>query len=344
MAKETLAKLLGAGASARTRAARLRLAGGTLSVALGLCVMGLKFYAYRLTGSTALLSDAIESVVNVAAAGFALWAVHTAEDPPDDEHPYGHGKIEFVTAVFEGGLISFAALVIAYEAIAALLRGPSPPNLEQGLLVVVAASALNGLLGALLLAIGRSTSSMALEADGKHVLTDFLTSLGVLLGLGVVKLTGLAWLDPVIALLMACLLALTGVPLVRKAISGLIDAADPVLLEGLLGSLERNRVPGLIRLHHVRAMRNGRRIHVDGHLVVPEFWSIEKSHDLVDSFQDAVVGDIFLEGEIELHIDPCRRVYCRSCDLPGCPVRQHPFEHRPPMNLQELRSPVDITD
>ncbi|MGZ3653266.1 MAG: cation diffusion facilitator family transporter, partial [Bdellovibrionota bacterium] len=311
---------------------------------IGISVMALKFYGYHLTGSTALLSDALESVVNVTAAGFALWAIRAAEDPPDDEHPYGHGKIEFVTAVFEGGLITFAGLVIAYEAILAMIHGPHMPNLEQGLWVVIAAGGINGLLGWILVVIGKDTESAALVADGKHVLTDFATTCAILLALGVVKLTGLAWIDPAIALLMAGILAYTGIPLVRGSINGLIDAADPALLERLLASLERNRRPGLIRMHHVRAMRNGRRIHVDGHLVLPEFWSIEQSHDLVDAFQEAVVKDSFLEGEIEFHIDPCRRVYCRSCDLEPCPIRREPFEHRPPLNLTELRSPVDITD
>jgi cation diffusion facilitator family transporter len=326
------------------RARELRLIGALVSLGVGLLVMALKFYAYRLTGSMALLSDALESVVNVAAAGFVLWAVRAAEDPPDDEHPYGHGKIEFVTAVFEGGLISFAALMIAYEAVLALVRGPEIPDLTQGLPVVITAGALNGLLAITLLRIGKRTDSAALVADGKHVLSDFATTLGIVLCLGVVKWTGLAWMDPAIALVMAGALAFTGIPLVRGAINGLIDAADPMLLEKLLGSLERNRKPGLIRMHHVRAMRNGRRIHVDGHLVVPEFWTVEASHDLVDSFQDAVVKELFLEGEIEFHIDPCRRVYCRSCDLADCPIRGEPFQHRPPLDLLELRSPVDITD
>ena len=329
---------------ALTNKRSLRVSGGTLALSFGIAVMALKFYGYKLTGSTALLSDAIENIVNVVAAAFALVAIRVADDPPDEEHPYGHGKMEFVTAVFEGGLISFAALAIAYTAVVALIHGPKVPNLEQGLWVVIAAGGVNGLLGWLLLTIGNDTESAALVADGKHVLTDFMTTIGILVALVLVKITGFAWLDPVIGLVLAIVLAATGIPLVRTAIDGLIDAADPGLLERLLGSLERNRQPGLIRAHHVRAMRNGRRIHVDGHIVLPEFWTIEKSHDVVESYEAAVVKDIFLEGEIEFHIDPCRRVYCRSCDLEGCPVRLHPFEHRPPLNLTELRSPVDITD
>lgn len=328
-------------AHSTARAARLRLTGGLLSLAVGLAVMALKFYAYRLTQSTALLSDALESVVNVAAAGFAIWAIRAAEDPPDEEHPYGHGKIEFVTAVFEGGLISFAAFVIAFEAFQALFRGHPMPDLDHGLWVVVAAGGVNGLLGAVLLAIGRDTDSMALVADGKHVLSDFLTTIGILVGLGVAKWTGLAWLDPAIALLMAGLLAYTGVPLVRTAINGLIDAADTPLLEKILGSLERHRVPGVIRLHKVRAMRNGRRIHVDGHIVLPEFWSIEQAHDFVEAFEEKVVKDIFLEGEIEFHLDPCRKAYCAGCDLSECPVRLSPYLSRPPLALSEMMSTND---
>lgn len=326
------------------RARRLRLAGGLLSLAVGTIVMALKFYAHSLTGSTALLSDAIESIVNVAAAAFALWAIRAAESPPDPEHPYGHGKIEFVTAVFEGGLISFASLVIAYEALRALLLGAPPPNLEQGLWVVIVAGVLNGLLGVTVLAIGRSTRSIALEADGRHVLSDCLTTIGILLGLGVAKWTGLAWIDPLIALCAAGLLAYTGVPLMRRAIDGLIDTADPALLRQLLQALERSREPGLIRLHHVRAMRNGRSIHVDGHIVLPEFWSIERAHETLQRYEEAVLRDGALEGEIELHADPCRQLYCRSCDLTLCPVREHAFESRPPLSLAELTSPVDITD
>jgi cation diffusion facilitator family transporter len=330
--------------SSRQADARLRLFGGLLSLGLGLAIMAMKFLAYRLTGSTALLSDALESVVNVVAAAFALWAVRAAEAPPDPEHPYGHGKLEFVTAVFEGGLISFAALMIGYEAVVALLRDVKAPNLDQGLWIVGLAGLLNGLLGFALIAIGRRTRSAALVADGKHVLTDFVTTIGIIVGLALVKITGFAWLDPLIALVMAALLASTGVPLVKEAISGLIDAADETLLEKMLISFEKHRRPGIIRLHHVRAMRNGRRIHVDGHVVVPEFWTVDQAHEETEAFEGDVVADSFSEGEMEFHLDPCRQAYCRSCEVAPCPIRLEAFAHRPPLNLLELLSPVDITD
>ncbi|NUM89495.1 MAG: cation transporter, partial [Bdellovibrionales bacterium] len=303
-----------------TASKRLRMGAILGSLFTGILIMGLKFQTWRLTGSTAILSDALESVVNVVAAAFAVMAVRAAHAPPDANHPYGHGKIEFVTAVFEGGLITFAALVIAYEAIRTLLAGPVAPNLDEGLWLILLAGGLNGMLGAALLMIGKRTESMALVADGKHVLSDFLTSMGVILGLGVVKLTNLAWLDPVIALLMAVVLGLTGVPLVKGAVDGLIDAADGTLLERLRASLERHRPRELIRFHHVRAMRNGRRIHVDGHVVIPEFWKLSEAHDRVHAFETEIVASVFQEGEIEFHLDPCRRVYCKSCEVESCPV------------------------
>ena len=323
---------------------RLRLFAGIFSLLFGALIMGLKFYAFHLSQSTAILSDALESVVNVAAAGFSLWAIRAAEEPPDEQHPYGHGKFEFVTAIFEGGLISFAALLIGYEALHSLWSSPEVPELSDGLLLLALAGLLNGALGFFLFQTGKRTQSAALEADGKHVFSDFISSLALIFGLLLVKATGFAWLDPLLALGVAIFLAVTGIPLVRRALDALIDAADPDLLEKLLVAMEETREPGLIRLHHVRAMRNGRRVHVDGHLVVPEFWSVEKAHDATEEYVNAIVAKLKLEGEMEFHTDPCRKAYCASCDLDSCPIRANPFEARSPLELKELVSMVDITD
>lgn len=322
----------------------LRLAAGAISLVVGVVILSMKFYVYGLTHSTAILSDALESIVNVIAAAFALFAIRAAHTPPDEKHPYGHGKLEFVNAVFEGGLITFAAVMIAYEAIHALIDLKPAPDLSSGLGIIIGAGVLNGLLGLFLIGAGKRTDSMALLADGKHVLSDFYTSVGVIVGLGIVKLTGIWWLDPAIALVMATVLALTGIPLVKNAISGLIDAADMKLLERLRDSIEANPHAGIIRLHHVRAMRNGRRIHIDGHIVIPEFWTVEKAHDEVDIFQDKIVQGLFPEAEVEFHLDPCRRVYCAKCDVDSCPVRKTAFVSRQPHTIKELTRPVDITD
>jgi cation diffusion facilitator family transporter len=324
---------------------RIRLSAAFISLVLGLAIFIAKYKAYKITGSAAILSDALESVVNVIAAGFALFAIHHAHTPPDKNHPYGHGKIEFIAAVFEGGLICFAAALIAFEAIQALFHGSAPRELDFGIWIILACGLLNGLLGAFLILVGKKTFSLALEADGRHILTDFLSSLGILLGLLLVKWTGWSWLDPVTALGMSVLLLLTGFPLMRRAIGGLLDATEHPLLEKLLLAFEKHRFSGCINVHHIRAMRNGRRIHVDGHIVIPEFWSVINAHDQVDEMTKLIVKDIFPEGgEMELHLDPCRKVYCHRCDLKNCPIRTEPQNTSNAFTLNELINPMDLTD
>ncbi|MCO5143209.1 MAG: cation diffusion facilitator family transporter [Oligoflexia bacterium] len=325
-------------------AKKIRIRAALTSLIAGLGIMGIKFTAYYLSDSTAILSDALESIVNVVAASFALWAIHVAHEPPDENHPYGHGKLEYVTSIFEGGLISFAGIMITAEAIQALSDPPELPKLTLSIALLVIAGLLNGILGLFLVRTGKKNHSMALEADGKHVLSDFYTSCGLILGLVIVEITNLVWIDTLMAFIMAAILFATGIPLVKRAIDGLIDAADIPLLEKLLTVVEKIRSPEIINIHHVRAMRNGRRIHVDGHVVVPEFLSIDLAHDLVAKFEKSVTESAFIEGEMELHLDPCRQVYCTQCELKNCPIRKQNFQARPPLTMHKFTSPVDPTD
>src|SRR5262245_28807883 len=209
---------ISADAAAESRA---RVRAGLVSLVVGTVILAAKFWAYRLTGSTAILSDALESIVNVVAAVFALGGILFAAQPADRNHPYGHGKIEFFSAAFEGGLIAFAAILIVYEALSALVAGPELRALDVGLAIVGATGVANALLGVYLLRTGRRHTSLALEADGKHVLSDALTSAGIVVGLGLVRVTGLAWLDPLVACGVAGVLFWTGFRLVRVAAGGL---------------------------------------------------------------------------------------------------------------------------
>ena len=211
------------------------------SILAGLAILGGKYWAYRISGSAALMSDAIEGVVNVVAAIFALGAVLFSERPPDREHPYGHGKIEHFSAAFEGGLISLAAALILWEAIDTLIHGSQIRNLGMGILVNVGAGALNGLLGLFLVRMGRRHRSRAIEADGHHVLSDFWTTVGLALGLLIVRFTGLHWVDPLLAIGVSVLLASTGFRLVRTSSQALLDQEDPELLARLVEVL--NRIP-----------------------------------------------------------------------------------------------------
>src|ERR1041384_5371745 len=197
-----------------------------LSLLISLALLAVKFQAYRLTGSTAILSDALESIVNVVAAIFALGALVFAGRPADRNHPYGHGKMEFLSAAFEGGLIAFAAVLIVYEVVQALLYGVSLRALDTGVAVVLGAGLVNLALGVYLVRTGRRYDSITLVADGRHVMADFYTSAGIVVGLLLVRVTGFGWLDPLVAAVVALNLLWTGLRLVRQAAAGLLDEED----------------------------------------------------------------------------------------------------------------------
>jgi cation diffusion facilitator family transporter len=320
-------------------AARARLRAVVISLAVGAVLLAAKYQAYRLTGSTAILSDALESIVNVVAAVFGLGGIVFAGRPADRNHPYGHGKIEFFSAAFEGGLIAFAAVLIVYEVILSLLRGPDVHALDVGVAIVLGAGLVNLLLGWYLIRAGRKYESLTLVADGRHVLADFYTSAGIVIGLLLVRFTGIVWLDPVLAAVVALNLLWTGFRLVRQAAGGLLDEEDTALLDRLLEVLQPHLSQGVIRVHHLRAIRAGRFHHVDAHLVVPEFWSVERSHETAEDLAERLIKEVGVEGEMTLHTDPCHRVYCRMCDLDDCPVRREPFGGRPPLTLEEAVQP-----
>ena len=310
-----------------------------VSLVVAVLLLGVKFFAYHRTGSQAIFSDALESIVNVVAAAFALGVLTYAGQPADRDHPYGHGKVEFFSAAFEGGLIFCAAVLILWQAGVALAHGSAPQQLDLGLWLTFGAGLANGALGLWLVRHGRRLHSAALEADGHHVLSDFYTSLGVVAGLLAVWLTDLPWLDPLVAAAMGLLLLVTGWKLVARAIAGLLDAEDPALLRHLVTVLDQHVRDGVIRVHHLRAIRAGRFRHVSAHLVVPEFWSVQQAHDTAEALAEKVLRELPGEGHIDFHTDPCERSYCRSCDLDACSVRAQPFVRLVPLTVDEAVAP-----
>jgi cation diffusion facilitator family transporter len=323
--------------------AQRRARAGLISLCVSLVLLAVKLEAFRRTGSTAVLSDALESIVNVLAALFGLGSILFAGRPADRNHPYGHGKIEFFSAAFEGGLIAFAALLILFEAVSAFVVGPELRALDVGLALVLGAGVANAVLGVYLVRTGRRAGSLALVADGKHVLSDSLTSAGIVAGLLLVRYTGLEWLDPLAACVVALLLFRTGWRLVREAAAGLLDEEDTPLLERLVAVLGPRIGQGMVGVHGLRAMRAGRFHHVGAHLVVPEFWSVERAHLFSEELGRGVIRELGIEGELEFHTDPCHRAYCARCDLADCAVRVEPFRARPPLTVEEAVRPDDGT-
>ena len=312
---------------------RIRLA--LLSIVAGAVLLGLKYLAYVLSGSVALKSDAIESIVNVVAALFALGAVVFAGRPADKKHPYGHGKIEHFSAAFEGGLISLASVFILFEAAKGFIYGVEFKNLGLGLAVNLFAGALNGVLGWFMLRQGRRTRSRALEADGHHILSDFWTSVGIALGLIAVKFTGAKWVDPLMAMVVGLLLARTGFRLVKESSQALLDMEDPDVLGKVLEAMNRVRTLDIIAIHEMRTFRSGRYTHVDVHIVVPEFYPVRQAHDLCEEFGKRALVDGNIEGEMHTHVDPCGRIYCDRCPVEDCAIRQAPKTNEATFILEE---------
>lgn len=311
-----------------------RLRAGRLALVAGLGVFAAKLVAWWLTGSTAVLSDALESVVNVVAGALLLYSLHVSHQPADRNHPYGHGKVEFFSAGVEGTLIGIAALLIGIEAVRQLVLGPELRRLDLGLLVVTAATAVNGALGAYLIRVGRRSHSLALVADGRHLLTDVATSVGVIVGLAAVRITGITILDPLVALLVALQIVRTGWLLAREAVGGLMDEADPDLLGRLVTALETDRAPWCIDAHSLRAWRSGPVQHADLHMVVPRYFDADRLHEIDERIEAAMLAAAGLPGEAIVHFDPCRPRYCRRCAMADCPVRESPFEARRPLTLE----------
>lgn len=317
---------------------RYRKKASLISLIVGIALLLLKFWAYNLTRSQAVFSDALESIVNVVAASLALFVVFYATKPADSDHPYGHGKVEYFSAAFEGGLITFAAVFIVVEAVRAYIAGHRLYHLDQGLPLVAFAGVANLLLGLYLIRTGKSNQSVALKASGHHLLSDFWTSFGVALGLLFMFITGQTWIDSLIALAVGGYLAFTGIRLVRESIGGLMDEEDPELLRDLAKIMESHLTYGIIQVHHVRVIRSGWYHHIDAHVVVPEYWTVSDIHDRVLAFETAVINNYQFDGEMNFHVDPCRRAYCRVCSVKDCPIRVEKFEERLSILLEDLRS------
>ena len=319
---------------------RIRIA--VLSIVAGCLILALKYFAFNVSQSAALKSDAIESMVNVVAAVFALGAIIFADKPADREHPYGHGKIEHFSAAFEGGMISLAAVLIAYETIRSLILKVPLENLGLGLAINLAAGALNGLLGLYLVRRGQSLRSHALEADGHHVLSDFYTTIGLGVGLLLVHFTGLTWLDPLMAMGVCALLAYTGFKLVRSSSAALLDTEDPDMVQRLVRAMNKVRPTEIIAIHELRTLRSGRYSHVDIHMVIPEFYAIGQGHDLAERFGKAVLAEADIEGELHTHVDPCQRAFCSQCEVARCPVRLEPQTNESAITIDQAVAPGPI--
>ena len=317
---------------------------GTVIVATLLFLV--KLQAFRLTGSQAIFSEAMESIVNVLASVIAFYVIYYAAKPADKDHPYGHGKAEYLSAALEGGLIAFAAFLIIVEAAQAFYENRPLQSLNVGLIMMAATGGVNLVMGFYLKHLGKIKHSVAIEGSGRHLIADFWTTAGVIIGLGLVYVTNIIWIDRVIAVFVSIHLMREGYSLIRKSIGGLLDEEQESVIENIQTLINKTHQEGIIQVHHVRVMRSGKFHHIDAHVVVPEFWSVEEAHDNTNVYERLIFKNYLFNGEIHFHIDPCRRLYCRFCDVKECPVRQNDFQGFREMSVKEITDkdePREIT-
>lgn len=278
-----------------------------LSIGTALVTMGMKYGAYLLTGSVGLLSDAIETLVNLAAAIVALVALRLAARPADEKHPYGHGKAEYMSAGAEGVMIVVAAALIIYTAIERLLHPEPLDALGLGLIITALATVLNLVVGLLIVRAGRRERSIALVADGKHLLTDVWTSIGVIVGVALVTVTHWAPLDSLVAMAVAVNILIVGYGLVRHAFDGLLDRALPVderrQVMDVLDAVRDAYPAGEVAFHDVQTREAGRMRFVRMHVLVPGDWSVSRGHQLVADVEHRV-KDVLPGAEVDTHVEP----------------------------------------
>ena len=299
-------------------------------------LMCAKFYAFHLTRSSAVFSDALESIINVVASAFALMSIVLAARPPDKNHPYGHGKVEYFSAGFEGALIIIAAIGIFKSGLAHILKPQPLPNLTDGLYILLGTGLINLILGLVLVRTGKKTHSLALTADGKHVLTDVITSAGVLLGLLLVHLTGLYWLDGAIACMVGFSILYTGIILIKESSAGLMDRAEPALLQEISSLLEKHRKDNWVGIHELRAFRSGSIVNVSLHLILPRGFSLSEAHLEAEEVEAVIEGYFEGRATVLVHLDPCSDPDCPVCRRYACELRGSEKSDPTPWNVETL--------
>lgn len=298
----------------------------TLSFLVSLLLLAIKFYAFHLTNSKAILTDALESIVNVVASGFAIYSIYLSALPRDNNHPYGHGKVEFFSAGLEGTLIILAGLFIIYQAVATLIHPEPLSMLPTGMALIAVSGGINGWLGYMLLKKGKAYNSLTLEADGRHILTDAASSAVLLIGIGIIYYTGYFFLDSVLSIVFSLYIIFNGYLLVRKSVAGLMDESNPKAMTATVEILNRHRKENWIDVHNMRVQQYGGDRHIDLHLTLPYYYDLRAVHDEVHQVEEALEENLPGHVEVFVHADPCiPDKCCHYCAVSNCPVRQ--FAH-----------------
>lgn len=296
----------------------------------------IKIVAFWVTRSVAILTDALESTVNVIAGFIGLYSLYVAAKPRDEDHPYGHGKAEFLSAAVEGTLIIVAALVIIYQSILHFIYPRVLQRLDSGIVLVAITAVINFVVGFISIRKGRKNNSLALMASGKHLQSDTYSTLGIILGLVLIRFTKLTWLDSVTAIVFAFIIIHTGYSILRHSLAGIMDEADRELLQKMLAVLNANRRTNWIDLHNLRVIKYGGQYHIDCHLTVPWYLNVVEAHKEVEELGRLIKNEFGTVFELFVHTDPCLDFSCSICNNTACTVRKRPFEKQVAWTLENV--------
>jgi cation diffusion facilitator family transporter len=305
---------------------------------LSVVLFVLKIAAYYFTHSMAILTDALESIVNVIAGFIGLYSLYVAAKPRDIDHPYGHGKAEFVSAAVEGGLIVAAGIMILYETIQNLIHENPLESLDTGLILIAITAVINYVAGAYCINLGKKNNSMALMASGKHLQVDTYSTAAIILGLGLMLLTKLYWLDKAIAGVMGVFIIYNGYKIIRSSLAGIMDEADMELLNKFIAVLNERKQENWIDLHNLRVIKYGSLLHVDCHFTVPWYLNVHEAHREIDGLAGLIQQEFGDRIELFVHTDGCLPFSCSICSKTDCTVRQHPFQHKIAWTMENLVS------
>jgi cation diffusion facilitator family transporter len=294
--------------------------------------------AWNLTNSVAVLTDGLESVVNVLSGFIGLYSLYLSARPRDANHPYGHGKVEFISAGIEGTLITLAGLFIVVEAIQSFIDPEPLRSLDIGIVLIGISAAINYGFGYWAYQTGKKNDSLALQASGKHLQTDTYTTIGIIAGLVLIRFTNILWLDGAVAIIFALLIIRMGVKILRAAVAGIMDESDEQLLEELVAYLQKHREDNWVDLHNLRIIKYGRVLHVDCHLTLPWYLNVREAHAEVEQLEAQIADKFGNRIELFVHTDYCLDFSCSICKVEDCAVRKHPFQEQLEWTVENVAS------
>lgn len=307
------------------------------AVGIGAVLLAGKFFAYYVTNSSTVLTDALESIINVVAGGLGLYSLMLSARPKDENHPYGHGKVEFISAGVEGTLIFLAGFIIIGQAIWSLMVGGREiQQIDIGIYITTFAGLTNYILGLITERQGKKTGSQALVASGKHLKSDAYSTIGMIVGLLAIFLVQVFWksdewaviLDNGVAIIFGGIIGWTGYGILRESVAGIMDEVDYSLVKKIVKLLNEHRADNWIDVHNLRIIKYGPALHIDCHITLPWYYNTKEAHDEVDRLEEILAQCIDTEVELFVHVDPCIPTSCHLCQLENCPERQEPFKEK----------------